>query len=277
MKSSSQPLIERLVVLNPDSTKTTLRSWIKQGRVLVNGKTVTQASRPTEENEEIKLLPKPKFTDKGDIPILYADRFLVVVNKPEGVLSVKAPFEHEKTLHRYLKESYGPKVRVVHRLDQGTSGVMLFALEEKTYTALKKMFEKHDLTRSYTALLEGHLQDNEGTWDNYLWEDDAYFVHITKDETEGKRAITHYTVLRKSKHYTLVECTLETGRKNQIRVQAAHHGAPITGDEKYGAKKDPLGRLALHAHLLEFLHPITKKKMRFEAPLPDKFLKLFAT
>lgn len=273
---SSLSLLDRLIVLLPDSTKTSLRSWIKQGRVTVDGTVVTQASLPVEAGQEIKLHPKAKFTTQGEIPILYADRFLVVVNKPEGVLSVKAPFEHEKTLHKYLKATFGTKnVRVVHRLDQGTSGVMLFALEEKTYSALKKMFEKHDLTRKYTAILEGTLEEGEGTWDNTLWEDEAYYVHVGEGQEQGKRAITHFTVLRKTKHYTLVECTLETGRKNQIRAQAAHHGTPITGDEKYGAKKNPLGRLALHAHLLEFLHPITKKNMHFEAPLPENFLRLF--
>lgn len=278
MKSSAphQTLLEHLSTVSPDSTKTTLRSWIKQGRVTVDGKVITQASFPLQEGQEVKVHPKPKFTDQGGVRILYEDRFLVVLDKPEGVLSVKAPFEHEKTLHKFLKGTYSSKnVRVVHRLDQGTSGVILFALEEKTYTALKKMFEKHDLTRSYTAVLEGIIEEGEGTWDHFLREDEAYKVHVCANESEGKRAITHFTVLNKSKHYTLVECTLETGRKNQIRVQAAHHGTPIVGDEKYGAKKNPLGRLALHAHLLEFLHPITKKPMRFTSPVPTNFLRLF--
>lgn len=278
MKSSplNQTLLERLAAISPDSTKTTLRSWIKQGRVTVDDKVITQASLPLQEGQEVRVHPKPKFTDQGGVRILYEDRFLVVLDKPEGVLSVKAPFEHEKTLHKYLKATYSAKnVRVVHRLDQGTSGVILFALEEKAYTALKKMFEKHDLKRSYTAVLEGIIHEGEGTWNNYLKEDEAYKVHVCADETEGKRAITHFSVLRKSKHYTLVECTLETGRKNQIRVQAAYNGTPVVGDEKYGAKKNPLGRLALHAHLLEFLHPITKKKMSFTSPVPEKFLRLF--
>ena len=274
MKSSS--LLDRLLELAPESTTTTLRSWIKLGRVTVDGVTVTQASLPVEEGQLIKILPKPKFTDKGDVKILYKDRFLVVLDKPEGILSVKAPFEHENTLHKYLKATYGPSVRVVHRLDQGTSGTILFALEEKTYQTLKKMFERHDLNRRYIAVLEGTLQEGEGTWDSYLFDDEAYVVHSSPNPSEGaKHAITHYRVLNKSKHYTLVECSLDTGRKNQIRVQAAASGHPVTGDPKYGAKKNPLSRLALHAYLLEFLHPITKKKMRFESPVPENFLKFF--
>lgn len=274
MKSAS--LIDRLVSVTPDSTITTLRSWIKQGRVTVDGKPITQASFIVEENQEVKVHPKPRFTDKGDVRIIYEDRFLVVLDKPEGILTVKAAFESEKTLHKFLKATYGTKkVRVVHRLDQGTSGVILFALEEQTYLGLKKLFEKHDLNRRYTALLEGALDEGTGTWESYLWEDDAYVVHATNDPSQGKHAITHFTVLDKTKHYTLVECTLATGRKNQIRVQAAAAGFPVAGDTKYGSRKNPLNRLGLHAHLLEFVHPITKKKMKFESEVPENFYKPF--
>lgn len=272
----SAPLIDRLALQSPDSTKTTLRSWIKQGRVTVDGKAITQASYEVHELQEVKLLPKPKFTDKGEVKILYEDRFLVVVDKPAGLLTVKAAFEQEKTLFKYLKDSYGAKkVRVVHRLDQGTSGVIIFALEEKAYVDLKKMFEKHEIDRRYLAILEGALDEGKGTWESYLWEDDAYVIHSSPNEHEGKHAITHYTVLKKTKHYTLVECALETGRKNQIRVHAAEAGYPVTGDSKYRAKKDPLNRLALHAHSIEFLHPITKKKIHVDSPVPENFYNVF--
>ena len=274
MKSAS--LLDLLALLAPESTKTTLRSWIKLGRVTVDKEVITQASFLVEEGREVQLLPKPRFTDKGGIKILYQDRFLVVVDKPEGVLSVKAPFEHEKTLHKYLKATFGPNVKVVHRLDQGTSGVILFAFEEKTYKALKKLFEKHDVKRRYLAVLEGSLQEEKGTWESYLYEDEAYVVHSSPRPVEKSRlATTHYTVINKSKHYTLVECSLDTGRKNQIRVHASDCGHPVTGDSKYGAQKDPLSRLALHAYSLEFLHPMLKKKMRFESPVPESFLKFF--
>jgi tRNA pseudouridine32 synthase/23S rRNA pseudouridine746 synthase/23S rRNA pseudouridine1911/1915/1917 synthase len=274
MKSAS--LLSRVQILSPDSSVTTLRSWIKQGRVTVDGEPVTRADASVEEGQEVKLLPKARFTDKGEIKILYQDRYLVVLDKPEGVLSVKAPFEAEKTLHKFLKATYGAnRVKVVHRLDQGTSGVILFALEEKTYKELKKMFEKHELDRRYTAVVEGVVDEPEGSWHHYLWEDEAYRMHAGSDPSEGKEAITHYTVLRKSKYYTLIECRLETGRKNQIRVQAADSGFPIAGDVKYGAKRNPLGRMALHAHSLEFLHPILKKKLKVESPLPPSFMKPF--
>lgn len=274
MKSAS--LLDRLAALSPDSTKTTLRSWIKQGRVTVSGKAITQASYMVEEQEEVKLLAKPKFTDRGNVKIIYEDSYLVIVDKPEGVLSVKAAFEEENTLHKFLKETYGNrKIKVVHRLDQGTSGVIIFALEETTYQSLKKMFEKHTIDRKYTAILEGNVDDSEGTWENYVWQDESYTMHATNDPADGKLAITHFRVLNKSKYYTLVECKLDTGRKNQIRVQAAKAGYPIAGDTKYGAKRNPINRMALHAHSIDFLHPITKKKMHFESPVPESFSKLF--
>lgn len=272
----SAPLLERVQSLAPDSTKTTLRSWIKQGRVTVDGKPITQASFVVEEGQEVKLLPKPKFTDRGNVKILYEDNFLVILDKPEGVLSVKAAFEEDNTLHKFIKETYGKrKVRVVHRLDQGTSGTIIFALEETTYQALKKMFEKHTIDRRYTAILEGNIDDQEGTWESYLWQDEAYVMHSTTNPTEGKHAITHFKVLQKSKYYSLVECKLDTGRKNQIRVHASDAGHPIAGDTKYGAKRNPINRMALHAHSINFLHPITKKNISVSAPLPESFLRPF--
>ncbi|MCB1114165.1 MAG: RluA family pseudouridine synthase [Chlamydiia bacterium] len=258
MKSSS--LIERLQKLYPDSSKNTLKLWIKQGRVL------------EEENGNVKLLPKPRFTETGGIKILYRDRYLVVLEKPEGVLSVKAAFESQETLHKYVKETFGAKnAKVVHRLDQGTSGVIMFALEEKAYEKLKKMFEKHEVDRRYKALVEGRLHPKKGTWKSYLWEDKAYKVHSSQDPDSGREAITHYKVLHETKNFSLVEFKLETGRKNQIRVHAAENGHPIAGDTKYGSKKNPIKRLALHAFSLEFTHPILDKKIKVKSPLPSSF------
>ena len=270
MKSSS--LLSWLESQYPDSSKNTLKTWISKGRVLVDGKTETKPNALVEENQKIKLLPRPRFTEKGGVKILYRDRYLVVLEKPEGVLSVKAAFESHETLHQYVKETFGAKnARVVHRLDQGTSGVIMFALEENAYNVLKKMFEKHEVDRRYKALLEGQLKPRKGTWKSYLWEDKAYKVHSSQDPNAGKEAITHYTVLNRTKNFSLVEFKLETGRKNQIRVHAADAGYPIAGDTKYGATKNPLKRLALHAYSLEFMHPILKKNVKVKSAVPESF------
>lgn len=265
-------LFDTLVYLNPTSSKTTLRSWIKEGRIKVDGLTVRAPNHPVERGQWIELGSKPKFLDEG-IKIIYEDRYLVALEKPEGILSVKARFETQNTVHQFLKNKYG-RVIVVHRLDQGTSGVMVFAKEEEAGKRLKETFKKHQLTRRYIALVEGKLE-GKGTWKHELLEDAIYRVHVVHEKSEkSQTAITHYKVLKNVKGFSLVEFTLETGRKNQIRVQTSDMGHPIAGDDKYGARSNPLGRLGLHAAYLEIPHPYTRKPLKLVSPLPASFKKL---
>jgi len=268
-------LLEALALLAPGSSKTAMRSWLKEGRVFVDGDTQKIASSPIAKGQIISLGAKLKRTDEGEITILYEDKHIVVINKPVGMLSVSTAFEKGNTAHGFLKKNYKPKkVFVVHRLDQDTSGVMLFALTEDAYLELKKMFEKHDLERAYTAIIEGKLDQSAGTWKSYLYEDGNYVVHETDDPLKGKLAVTHYTVLKSSSKFSLLHLRLETGKKNQIRVHCQSAGHSIVGDKKYGATSNSLKRLCLHAHYLSFMHPITGQKMRFEAPLPEEFKRL---
>lgn len=205
--------------------------------------------------------------------VLFLDRDLIIVEKPAGLLSVKAAFEGEKTAHSILKEHFFPKkIFVIHRLDQDTSGVMLFGLSERSFEPLKELFKEHSIDRIYTAVVEGDLQ-GEGTWVNRLEEDAQYRVHVV--ERGGEEAITHYKVLKKGrKGYTLVAFQLETGKKNQIRVQSSYHGFPLAGDEKYGATTDPIKRLALHAATLGFEHPMTGQPISITSPHPTSFERL---
>lgn len=273
MKSKSPiqgSVLEALIQLNPDSSKTTLRSWIKEGRIRVNGILIRQADTPIEKGQSIELSAKQKFVEDGGFKIIFEDRYLVAIEKPQGLLSVASNFDTQNTAHRFLKNKYG-NVKIVHRLDQGTSGVMVFAREEEAANRLKKTFRDHKLIRRYHALVEGKLSQ-DGSWEDYLLEDDKYYVHVVSKETEGaEKAITHYKGIKTAKGVTLVEFTLETGRKNQIRVQSAHHGFPLLGDKKYKAKSDPLGRLALHASYLEIPHPYTRKPLKLHSPLPPNF------
>ena len=212
---------------------------------------------------------------RPDFPILYEDDDLVVVEKPSGLLSVSAAFEKEETAHALLKVHFYPrKVYIVHRLDQDTSGVMLFALNEVSCEKLKAQFEAHAIERAYTAIVEGHVDKLSGTWESYQFEDKQYKVHETDEAGKGRLAITHFKTLAATKRYSLLQFRLETGRKNQIRVHCAAADHPIAGDKKYGAKTNPLKRLSLHAHLLAFQHPISRKKMHFEAPPPEPFSRL---
>lgn len=273
--SKDMSLIEALEKLSPESSKTTLRSWLKEGRVTINGEAAKLSSTPILEGQEISLKARPVIIDEG-IRILYEDKHLVVIDKPEGLLSVATNFEKGKTAHGILKDYYRPRKRVfvVHRLDQETSGIMLFALSEESRDKLKKIFEEHAIEREYYAIVEGTVKQPKGKWESFLFEDERYHVHSTNDPVKGQKAISHYVLKAYSSRYSALAITLETGRKNQIRVHCQEAGHPVVGDKKYGAKSNPIKRLCLHARLLAFAHPILKKPMRFESSLPENFERL---
>jgi 23S rRNA pseudouridine1911/1915/1917 synthase len=279
--SENMTLIEGLALLYPDSSKTTLRSWIKEGRVFVDGRPCKLTAQLLLKGQKIELGEKQMYAE-GDLRILYEDRHVVVVDKPVGLLSVATAFEKGETAQAFLKnwfrkKSPTTKVFAVHRLDQDTSGVMMFALTEKARDALKKNFEAHDIERVYVALVEGAIPTLKGkgdTWKSYQKEDSNYHVHNVDESSGGKLAITHYLVKEVTKRNTLLELRLETGRKNQIRAHCDNAGYPVVGDKKYGARTNPLKRLGLHAYLLGFEHPITQKKMVFISPVPEAFYKV---
>lgn len=273
----SEPLnlLEALERLSPGTTKNTLRKWIKEERVQVDHRLATKANQIVKAGVEIEVGSRPVFLD-GGIKILFEDEHFIVIHKPEGLLSVAAQFENKKTAHSLLKRRYLPqRVMVVHRLDQDTSGVMLFALTEEARDRLKAIFEKHELERRYVAIVEGLPNPLKGEWRSYLFEDAAYRVHSTDDPKKGELAITHYEAVKKNNYFSWIEVMLETGKKNQIRVHAKDAGTPVAGDKKYGSTKNPIRRLALHARLLSFIHPFTGKKMRFESPPPESFFSVF--
>lgn len=265
-------LMETLVKMAPDSSKTTLRSWIKEGRITVNDSVATDSSLMVSPGQIVALGVK-KCMIGGGIQIYYEDPHIVVIEKPSKLLSVATAAETEKTAQSYLRDRF-KRVYAVHRLDRGTSGVMLFALTDEARHLLNDMFEKHDLQRCYTGIIEGKLNSSSGTWQSYLYEDDQYKVHSSASSERGVLAKTHYEVQSSSKKYSLIHFTLETGKKNQIRVHCQEAQHPLAGDKKYGAISDPLNRLCLHAHMLAFQHPMTHKLLRFHSPAPSEFQKL---
>jgi len=272
--TDSTPLIDAVGKLAPKSSKTTMKQWFSEGRILVDGSIARQLDMILQPGQTVALGPRTRYLD-GGMRIFYEDRDLVVIEKPAGLLSVSTDFEKQDTAHAILKGAYSKRtVHVVHRLDQETSGVMVFALSEKGKEGLKKLFASHDLIREYQAIVEGHLDTMEGTWTSYLYEQPNYKVYVTNDTEKGQIAITHYLVEDVSRRHSRLKLTLETGRKNQIRVQCQEAGHPVVGDRKYGAKSDPIKRLALHAHRLEFIHPVSKKKLAFLSPSPESFERL---
>ena len=159
----------------------------------------------------------------------------------------------------------------MHRLDRDTSGLMMFAKSPEAQETLRHNWNNMILERLYVAVLEGYLDQDQGYVKSRLAENSQYVVYSTDNPDEGRIAVTHYKVLGRGNNHTLAQFSLDTGRKNQIRVHASDLGHPISGDKKYGAKHSPLHRLALHAQTLRFAHPITRKDMYFESPVPQKF------
>jgi tRNA pseudouridine32 synthase/23S rRNA pseudouridine746 synthase/23S rRNA pseudouridine1911/1915/1917 synthase len=223
---------------------------------------------------------KPKSPPKKHQPrglsILYEDRDILVVDKMSGLLTVSNEKVRENTAY-YLLNNYVRKgnqksrnrIFIVHRLDRDTSGVIVFAKNEKAKRYLQK--EWQEFTKKYYAVVHGTLTEKKGVITSYLAENRIHRMYSVDDPKKGKLARTGYKVLRESKKYSLIEIDLLTGRKNQIRVHFAEQGCPVAGDKVYGEKEKGIKRLALHSASITILHPHKKEKMTFEAKVPAYF------
>ncbi len=212
------------------------------------------------------------------LDIIYEDKFIIVVNKPCHLLTVSTDNEKEKTLfHEVLmyekRKNKNNKVFIVHRLDKDTSGLVVFAKDEKIKYKLQNNWDS-DAKRGYVAVVNGKTKDKD-ILKSYLAETKTLLVYSTPNEKLGKLAITEYEKISENKKLTLLKIKIRTGRKNQIRVQLNDNGNQIVGDKKYGESKfDPLRRLCLHANYLSIIHPITNKRINFETEIPKDFIKL---
>ena len=164
---------------------------------------------------------------------------------------------------------------MVHRLDRETSGIMMYAKDEKTQYTLRDNWHDIVYDRRYVAVVSGEIVEDGGTISSWLKDNKAYITYSSQTDNGGKFAVTHFNVLARTTEHTLVEFKLETGRKNQIRVHSADIGHPVCGDTKYGNGDNPLLRLCLHAYILCFYHPVTGERLDFETPIPASFNKLF--
>ena len=277
-----QPLLEYLL----EHVKTLSRSKIKQtlqGRgIIVNGKQITQFDYPLKPGMKVAVSLSKKNNEglrSRYVRIVYEDRWLVVVEKQVGILSMAAG--HSSLNVKSVLDDYFRKTRqnctahVVHRLDRDTSGLMIYAKDMQTEQAMEHAWHEIVYDRRYVAVVSGQMEENSGTIQSYLKDNKAYITYSSPVDNGGKLAITHYFTLDRSKEFSLVEYKLETGRKNQIRVHSADLGHPVCGDSKYGNGDDPIGRLCLHAFLLCFEHPVTHERMEFETPFPKAFTDLF--
>ncbi len=273
-------LLEALAGLYPDSSKTTLRQFLQTGRVRVNGEIEKNAKRELDVDDSVDVTSKSvQRALPKELAILFEDEHVIVVFKANGLLTVATERERDTTAQAYLNTYLGSigedRIHVVHRLDRETSGVLVFAKHFAAREALKEQFAAHSADRIYIAIVEGTMTPPEGTFRSHLREMRDLKMVSVKAHPEAKYAVTHYRTIESKNGYSMLEITLETGRKNQIRAHLSEAGHPVVGDRLYGSTINPLGRLGLHAKLLGFDHPSTGKHLVFTAPIPKVFRDLF--
>jgi len=270
----------------PEVKRTQMKLWLKHQSVLVNDRPVTQFNHPLVPGDVVALRTGKFATPKAELPgglkIVYEDSAIVVIDKPAGLLSMATPAEPEKTAYAMLTDYFRrgqdqgrERVFIVHRLDRETSGLMLLAKTAEAKASLQTRWDSFE--KRYEAVCEGRMKEDAGTFESDLDESNPYKVHTAPRASELTRhAVTHFRVIKRTPFRTLVELTLDTGRRHQIRVHLSQAGHPIIGDEKYGATSNPAKRLGLHAVALRFTHPVTKKDIRLTSPLPKELAQLFA-
>ena len=260
-----------------DLSRKTIKNYIKNKMVKVNDKIITNSSYLLKDNDRVEISYIKKIIPEYNLDILYEDEFLIIINKPYGLLSISNDKEKIVTAYRmvsdYVKHSSNNKyIFVVHRLDKDTSGILMFCKNEKISDKMQDNWNTIVKKRGYIAIVDGILKGS-GTRRSYLMEDRNQFVYSSKNNY-GKEAITHYSSIKNSKDYSLVQVFIDTGRRNQIRVHLSEMGYPIVGDKKYKCKTNPIKRLCLHANILEFIHPVSKKLIHIESDMPTEFKKI---
>ncbi len=275
--SERMVLLDCLRTLYPDSPKVRLKKMLDRGRVWVDGKQVKIPNRMVEGGSLLEIREQQFAVERlRDLRIVHEDAHLIVTEKKPQFLSVGTDKEKHKTAYHQLlqhlrQRDAAAELYIVHRLDYGTSGLLMFAKSREAQELLKEMFATRRIERHYRAVIQGHMRPEEGTLEDHLAESQTLRVYVTRDKKKGKHAVTHYKTLQKGKTCSLLDIRLGTGRRGQIRVQLAHRGHPIAGDHEHGSELKPLDRLCLHACKLEFEHPISRKSVVVESKMPDAF------
>ena len=261
----------------PEVKRIKVKQWLKFGSVTVNGKKHMRHDHALGEGDVVEVLSADESRSASLLPkslkIVYEDDSILVIDKPPNLLSIASEAEQKRTAYALLTHYVrGGNVRsrervwIVHRLDQETSGLMIFARTEQAKLILQETWE--DAEKRYFAIVEGAPAKDADTLRSFLDERNPHHVRSVPESEHTRHAITHYKVLKRGDRFSLLELTLGTGRRHQIRVQMKEVGCPVAGDEKYGAKTNPAGRLCLHSCHLKIHHPVTGEVMTFESPLP---------
>lgn len=274
-------LLEYLIENVPEASRTTLKSYLSHRQILVNGKLATVFDYHLNKGDELQILDKgvEKQNPNSRMRIIFEDKYIIVIDKRNGLLTMSTGKEGEQTAYSQLMEHVrrhtgdkAARIFIVHRLDRETSGLLIFAKSEEVQHILQEKWEENVITRQYVAVVEGKMEKSEGQIVSWLTENSKSFkMHSSPTDNGGKKAITNYKVIKSNGNYTLLYLWLETGRKNQIRVQMASIGHPVAGDKRYGAHSNPINRLCLHANLIAFVHPMTGERMKFDTGIPQIF------
>ena len=275
--------IDKYLSNNTELSRTLISKMIDNGYILVNGKK-TKNNYKVQENdiisiddsfkEEINIEP-----EEMDLDIDYEDNDIMIINKPSGIVVHPGNGNYKGTLVNGLMyytnklSDVNGEIRpgIVHRIDKDTSGLIIVAKNNKTHEILGDYFKNKSITRTYIALVKGEIGTNSGTIDAPIGRSDKDRKKMAVTAKNSKNAITHFTVLKRYKGYTLIKCKLDTGRTHQIRVHMAYIGHPVYNDPVYTNDKCSDFGQFLHSYSMEFIHPITKEKMYFECPLPEYF------
>jgi 23S rRNA pseudouridine1911/1915/1917 synthase len=272
-------LLAYLFANRPEVKRAKLRQWLKHGSIHVNGRSITRFDHALQIGDVVSICTKKEVLANALLPpalkVLFEDLSLVVIVKPERLLSMASEMERHKTAYAFLTNYVrcdnprsDARVWIVHRLDREASGLMVFATTEAAKRALQSHWYEAD--KRYLAVVEGHPPADHGVLTSHLDESSPFKVYSAQPSERTRHAVTNYRVMKRNATHTLIELKLETGRRNQIRVPLADAECPIVGDRKYGARTNPARRLGLHASSLQFKHPSSGELLRFVSPLPRK-------
>ncbi|MDD2799148.1 MAG: RluA family pseudouridine synthase [Bacteroidales bacterium] len=282
--TDASELLDFLIEKSNGKSRNHMKSLLAHKQVKVGNRITSQYNLALKKGDVVTIMPNKKNEEKPlpGMEIVYEDRYIIVINKEPGLLSIATDREKRGTaysiLSDYVKERH-PKNRifVLHRLDRETSGLMMFAKDQEVQEILQHNWDQAVSARAYVALVEGEINPPEDTIVSWLKEGKTFIVHSSPIDNGGQKAITHYRTIKSNKYYSLLAVELETGRKNQIRVQMQSIGHPVVGDKKYGATHSPIKRVGLHAMELSFTHPVTNETLEFSTPIPRKFSTVFGS
>ncbi len=262
-------------------SRNNVKSLLSKKLVVVDGVPISRFDAPLSPGQKVTILsvPAPK-SGTLPFPLLYEDDRLIVVNKPAKLLSVATQSEKVRTAYHmvtdYVKSQHiDNRIYVLHRLDRDTSGVLMFARDPELKEKFQARWNELILRRGYKAVVEGVPKPDRDTIRSFLVETKTHMIFSGAPGPGAKEASTNYEILRSVNGYSLLDISIDTGRKNQIRVHMKDIGCPIAGDKQYGARTNPIGRLCLHAGELSFIHPITKEPLTFTAKTPRDFNRVF--